>query len=146
MRFLPECSAALIVAAESAGFATKNLPIGIDRPGVAPSAHVVPDEFFCAEGTKTFSSPAESTYRYGASRVTRLVVSVVYGPQTLGCAGKHWAGAPSTPEKTWFQTPFDQLPTELLRVTHCCWDPLTIVSSNRESAMKPPLANDGPVQ
>ena len=51
--------------------------IEIDVPGVAPPAQVVPDEFVCTEGAKTFSFPAESTYRYGASRVTGLVESVV---------------------------------------------------------------------
>ncbi len=53
------------------------------------------------------------------------------------------SGAPSTPEKTWFQTPFVQPPTMLLRVNHCCWEPLSTLGS-RESAMKPPLANWGP--
>ena len=61
-------------------------------------------------------------------------------------AGKHWAGAPATPEKTWFQTPFDQPLSVLLRTTHCCWEPFTMLPSNLESAMKPPLAYDGPVQ
>ena len=64
---------------------------------------------------------------------------MVYGPPQEASAGKHWAGAPSTPEKTWFQTPFDQPPTSLSRVSHCCWEPLT-VKVLRESAMKPPLA------
>src|SRR3954453_20212042 len=105
MRFLPVCRARLIVAAESAGLATKNVSIGIDLPAVAPSAHVVPEELCCADGTKTFSLPASSRYRYGASRVTRLVASVVYGPPHEASAGKHWPGAPATPEKTWFQTP-----------------------------------------
>ena len=40
----------------------------------------VPEEFVWAEGTKTLSFPVESTYRYGASRVTGLFASVVYGP------------------------------------------------------------------
>jgi hypothetical protein len=43
----------LIVAAESDGSATKNSLIGIDVPGVAPPAQLVPAEFLCAEGTKT---------------------------------------------------------------------------------------------
>ena len=53
MRFLPEPNAALIVAAESVGWAMKNFVIGMDEPGVAPLAHVVPAELRCTEGTKT---------------------------------------------------------------------------------------------
>ena len=51
-----------------------------------------------------------------------------------------------TPENTWFQTPFDQPLSVLFRHTHCCCEPLITTPSNAESAMKPPLANDGPVQ
>jgi hypothetical protein len=76
-----------------------------------------------------------SWYRNGASRVTRLVASVVYGFEQ----GKHWAGAPVTPEKTWFQTPLDQPPIWLLRTRNCCCEPLTTVPVNCESAIKPPL-------
>ena len=62
-------------------------------------------------------------------------------------AGKHWAGASTTPENTWFQTPFVQPSSVLFRTSHCCCEPLiTVAPSNAESAMKPPLANDGPVQ
>jgi hypothetical protein len=43
----------LIVAAESVGWATKKFSIGIDRPGVAPPAYVVPAELCCTLGTKT---------------------------------------------------------------------------------------------
>jgi hypothetical protein len=39
-------------------------------------------------------------YRYGASLVTGLVASVVYGPPQDGAAGKHSPGALTTPEKT----------------------------------------------
>ena len=53
IRLRPDPRAALIVAAESEGFATKNLVIGMDNPGVGPSAQVVPAELVCAEGTKT---------------------------------------------------------------------------------------------
>ena len=53
MRFLPRRSALLITAAESAGRAMKNLPIGIEVPGVWPDAHVVPAVLYCAEGTNT---------------------------------------------------------------------------------------------
>jgi len=53
MRFMPEPKAALIVAAESVGWAMKNLLIEMDEPGVAPLAHDVPTELRCTEGTKT---------------------------------------------------------------------------------------------
>ena len=60
MRSLPEPNALLIVAAESLGWAMKNLLIGIDKPGVAPFAQVVPEVFVWTEGTKTLSFPLES--------------------------------------------------------------------------------------
>ena len=79
--------------------------------------------------------------------MTGLVASVVYGPPHGAAAGKHCAGAPVVPEKTWFQTPFDQPSRSLLRTSHCCCEPLTMVLPlNWESAMNPPLANDGPLQ
>ena len=60
---------------------------------------------------------------------------------------KHSAGAPTSPEKTWFHTLLDQASMSEFRVYHCCCDPLiTWLPLNCESAMKPPLANDGPVQ
>src|SRR6478609_129628 len=104
--------------------------IPTERPGVGPEAHVVPAAFVCADGTKMRNSPSPS--RYGASRVTRLVASVVYGGFGNDCAG-----ALRTPEKTWFQTPFVQPPRSLLRTSHCCCDPLMIVPVNCESAMNP---------
>ena len=53
------------------------------------------------------------------------------------------SGAPTVPAKTWFHTALDQPATSLLRVSHCCCEPL-IVFGSRESAMKPPLAYCGP--
>ena len=52
-------------------------------------------------------------------------------------------GAPTTPAKTWFHTPFDQPPISLLRISHCCCEPL-MTNGSFESAMKPPLAYCGP--
>src|SRR5437660_8177978 len=147
MRSLPEASASLILSTESVGWAMKNRLMGMDEPGVAPLAHVVPTELRCTAGTKTLKCPVASKYRYGASRVIGLLASVVYGPPHDAWLGKHWAGAPTTPENTWFQTPLLQ-PSRLLFLTiHCCCEPLTMVlPSNSESAMKPPLAKDGGVQ
>ena len=52
-----------------------------------------------------------------------------------------------TPQKTWFHTALVHTSTLLLRVIHCCCEPLTMtLPSKAESAMNPPLANDGPVQ
>ena len=53
MRFRPEPNALFIVAAESVGWAMKNFPIGMDKPGVGPPDHDVPTELRCTEGTKT---------------------------------------------------------------------------------------------
>ena len=89
--------------------ATKKSDSGIDRPAVPPADQLVPAEFRRAAGTNTRYCPLPSTYRYGFSRLTGVLASVVYGPPQLGCAGKHWAGAPVTPEKTWFHTPLLQL-------------------------------------
>src|SRR5260370_33760493 len=91
MRSLPEPNALLIVATESVGWAMKNLLIGINEPGVAPFAQVVPEGFVWTEGTKTLSFPLESVYRDGASRVTGLVASVVYVGR-----GDDRGGAPMT--------------------------------------------------
>jgi len=104
-----------------------------------PSAHETPRVFFRAAGTRTWYLPRASTNRYGFSRLTGVVSSVVYG----GFGNAASSGAPTTPEKTWFHTPLDQLSTSLLRVSHCCCEPL-VVAGSRESAMKPPLANCGP--
>ncbi len=62
-------------------------------------------------------------------------------------AGKQVAGAPLSPEKTWFQTPLLHPSRLLLRTRNCCCDPLTTVDPFiSESAMKPPLAKEGAVQ
>src|SRR5665213_4055802 len=107
MRFLPRRSASLIIPAESVGSAMKKLLIGTDTPGVWPPAHVVPLELYWTAGTNTLKCFSESSYRYGASRVTGLVARVVYWL----AHGKHCAGAPTTPENTWFQTPLVHVST-----------------------------------
>jgi hypothetical protein len=58
--------------------------------------------------------------RNGFSRLTGVLSSVVYG----GFGKESSEGAPSTPAKTAFQTPLDQPPISLLRVSHCCCEPL----------------------
>ena len=77
MRFLPEARAELMEGAESPGRAMKKRSSGIETPGVWPVAHDVPVVSCRAEGTKTAKPPFASSYRYGASRVTGLVASVV---------------------------------------------------------------------
>ena len=47
----------------------------------------------------------------------RVVYWFVPGPKAV-------AGAPTSPRKTWFQTPFDHGPIVLLRVKNCCWPKL----------------------
>src|SRR5215471_8581956 len=148
IRSFPSLSARLIVVAESVGLATKNRSIDSDVPAVAPPPHVVPTEACRSSGTKTRNAPLASTYRNGASRVTGLLGSVVYGcgpPDCAGVALKLCGGtAPVSPEKTWFQTPFDQLSMSLLRTRNCCCEPFsTELPVNCESAMKPPLEKLG---
>ncbi len=99
-------------------------------PGVF--GHVTPVEFVRSDGTNTWYLFDESMYRYGFSRVTGVVDSVVQ------LFEKSFAGAPCTPENTMFQFPPCQLPSEEFRVYHCCWDPLVTVPSTFESAMYPP--------
>ena len=115
--------------------ATKKSRSGIVRPDVG----LTPLVFVRAAATRTLYFPRESTNRYGFSRLTGVVARVVYG----GLGNVSSGGAPVTPAKTWFQTAFDQLATSLLRVSHCCCEPLITVGSFA-SAMKPPLANCGP--
>ena len=83
--------------------------------------------------------PRASTNRYDFSRLAGVVSSVVYG----GFGKPVSAGAPTTPENTWFHTPLDQPATSLLRISHCCCEPFT-TDWVFESAMKPPLAYCGP--
>ena len=85
-RCLPRASWLLIACTESDGLATKKSLIGRVRPGVRPSAHVD------AAGVRPGGGHADvdsrrcaSTNRYGFSRLTGVVSSVVYGG--LGNAG-----------------------------------------------------------
>ena len=76
--------------------------------------------------------------------MTGLLARVVYGPLHGDTSGKHCAGAPTTPEKTWFQTPLVQVSMLLFLVIHCCCPPFMIAPLvNCESAMNPPLAKAG---
>ena len=57
------------------------------------------------------------------------------------------AGAPGSPQNTWFHTELLQPSRLLSRVMNCCCEPFVTVPANRESAMNPPLAKSGePVQ
>src|SRR3954471_4775861 len=137
-RFSPRASAASILCAESDGVATKKSESGIVRPAGVPAVQEGPRVPVRAAGTRTRYAPPDSN-RYGFSRLTGVVSSVVYG----GFGNVESSGAPSTPANTWFQTAFVQNATWLLRVSHCCWEPL-MVNGSLESAMKPPLAYCGP--
>src|SRR5687768_9898031 len=95
------------------------------RPGVMPAPQETPRVLVRASGTRTWYRPRESRYRYGFSRLTGVVSSVVYG----GDGKPASSGAPTVPANTWFHTPLDQLPSSLLRVSHCCCDPLTTAGS-----------------
>src|SRR5450759_17799 len=135
IRFWPSASALLIAWALSEGLAIKKVAIGIEWPGVWPPVHVAPEELNWTSGTKTLKWFIESTYRNGFSRDSGLVDRVVYGG-----VGNAWAGAPTTPANTWFQTALLQPPRLLFLTRYCCCVPLTTLRENCESAMKPPLA------
>src|SRR5260370_38280027 len=98
--------------------------IGIEVQGVAPLVQVGPAESVCTAGTKTLKSPSGPVYRYGSSWVTELVASLVNGPGPP-FTPKAGAGAPWSPAKTWFQTPFVQPSSELFRRMRCCRGPLS---------------------
>src|SRR4051794_5643391 len=106
----------------SPGCAMKNFFSEIDLPFGAPFFHEVPDESLTASGTNTCHLPLASTYRNGFSRDSGVAASVVY---LLSSVKGPPAGAPSTPENTWFHTKLLQPSTELLRVMNCCCEPLT---------------------
>src|SRR5215470_8899517 len=78
--------------------------------------------------------------RYGFSRITGVVATVVYGG-----LGKLCAGAPCTPTNTLFQTAFWLLPMFESRVNHCCWENGCTAPTIRLSAMYPPEAKPKPV-
>jgi hypothetical protein len=74
------------------------------------------------------------------------VDSVVYElgpPLSPELLAKLCAGAPGSPQNTWFHTELLQPLMLLLRVMNCCCEPLVIVLEKRESAMNPPLAKSG---
>src|SRR2546423_13019384 len=119
MRFFPCARALLIAWTLSDGFATKKSEIGIECPGVEPLAQVVPVPPVCTSGTKTLQSSFASTVRYGASRDTGFVASVVYGGRGNGCGG-----APAAPAKTRVRTPVLPEAASLFRTRDCCCDPL----------------------
>src|SRR5258706_10054035 len=118
MRLLLRASSLFIVAAELPGFTMTNSVSGRATPRGFPEIHVVPSAFERSAGTNTFHSPRASTKRNGFSRITGAASIVVYGG-----SGKLFVGAPPVPTNTMFQFDPFQLPSALLRVSHCCWLP-----------------------
>src|SRR6267378_3673112 len=134
IRLLFRASASFIVAAEVPGLTMTNWLKGCATPRGFPELQVVPPAFERSAGTKTFHSPRRSTTRNGFSRITGAASIVVYGG-----SGKLFDGACSVPTNTMFQFDPFQLPSALLRVSHCCWLPDLTSPSTFESARKPPL-------
>jgi hypothetical protein len=108
--------------------------IGIDVPAGFCASQLVACASCRTSGTKTCQAPLLSTYRNGFSLITGD-----FGTDVTGGAGKVVAGALAVPTKTMFQLEPTQLPSDELRVTHCCWVPELIWPVSRQSAMKPPL-------
>jgi hypothetical protein len=128
-RLQPEASAELMVEAVSPALTTKNWLIGSDVPGVLPLAQLGPEALVRSDGRNTRYLPVPSMNRYGTSRETGVVPSVVSGG-----FGNVFDGAPPVPENTMFQTPPVQLPKLESRVYHCCCEtdevwPETLVSA-----------------
>src|SRR6202171_6306294 len=134
MRLLLRASAPFIVAAEVPGLTMTNWLRGRATPRAFPETQVVPSAFERTAGTKTFHAPRRSTTRNGFSRITGAASMVVYGG-----SGKLFVGARSVPTNTMFQFDPFQLPSALLRVSHCCWLPDLTCPSTFESARNPPL-------
>ena len=86
-------------------------------------------------------------YRYGSSSVVGLVAKRGVRLRAAGCrpgsVPKLCAGAPGSPQNTWFHTPLVQLPMVVLRTRYCCWEPFSTVPLSLESAMNPPLDQPG---
>src|SRR5882762_1715971 len=118
IRLLFRASASFIVAAVVPGLTMTNWLMGCATPRGFPELQVVPSAFERSAGTKTFHSPRRSTTRKGFSRITGATSIVVYGG-----SGKLFAGACRVPTNTMFQFDPVQLPSALLRVSHCCWLP-----------------------
>src|SRR5579871_6393643 len=109
-----------IAATDVDGEAMKNDESGSDEPASEPLDQEVPDEFVCADGTKTWNWPLAFAVRNGCSSVTGLAASTVF---CWHCPVKTGAGAPVTPENTLFHRPLGQPfcpPMALLR-TRYCW-------------------------
>src|ERR1700687_3607654 len=134
MRLLLCASAPFIVAAEVPGFTMTDSLRGPGTPRGFPETQVVPSALELSAGTKTFHAPRWSTKRNGFSRITGAASIAVYGG-----SGKLFVGARSVPTNTMFQFDPFQLPSALLRVSHCCWLPDLTCPSTFESARKPPL-------
>src|ERR1041384_245008 len=114
-RLQPEARAELMLAAVAPALTTKNWLIGSDVPGVLPLAQLGPEALVRSEGRNTRYLPVLSMNRYGTSRETGGVATVVSGG-----LGNVFEGAPLTPENTMFNTPPDQVPRLESRVYHCC--------------------------
>ena len=88
------------------------------------------------------------------SRRTGTASPVTRGWSPASCTGRDdaWRESTGPGARRRRRTPgsrrrCDQPSRLLLRTRNCCCEPLmTVLPSNCESAMKPPLANDGPVQ
>src|SRR5882757_2877269 len=105
-RLQPAASMELIVAAVVAESTKKNWLMGSEVPGVlTPGAQLAPDALLRSDGRNTRYLPVPSMKRYGTSRETGVVASVVSGG-----LGNVLAGAPTVPENTMFHTPPAQLP------------------------------------
>src|SRR5258706_7109238 len=134
IRLFLRASALFIVDAELPGLTMTNSLSGRATPRGFPEIQVVPSAFERSAGTKTPHAPRRSTKRNGFSRITGAASIVVYGG-----VGKLFDGAPPVPTNTMFQFDPFQLPSALLRVSHCCWLPDLTSPSTFESARKPPL-------
>src|SRR5690242_20895238 len=92
-----------MLATDVLGFAMKNFAIPTEVPASLPLRKVGPDALCWTAGMKTLKLPVESVYRKGCSSVTGLVGTTVFCWQVPAKTGP---GAPVTPEKTLFQSPF----------------------------------------
>src|SRR6266481_4076112 len=114
-RLLLRASAPFMVAAGVPGFTMTNSLRGRATPRGFPEIQVGPSAFERSAGTNTFHAPRASMKRNGFSRITGAASIVVYGG-----SGKLFVGAPPVPTNTMFQFDPFQLPSALLRVSHCC--------------------------
>ena len=115
---------------------------GIEPPGVGPGGPGRPGRVGRAGQARRPATARRRRRRGRASRGSPASSPGSCRPPHAASAGKHSAGAPASPENTWFHTPLRPAVEAGVAHVELLLRPVDDrLPSNRESAMKPPLAN-----